>query len=100
VPWNGFYRINATVTDGKLRMSMYAEKPGTDFHTLQIKRLVLLPLKGDVNGDRKLTEADVRAIADNIMGKTPKDFDEEAADVNNDKKINAADIVEIVNMMK
>ena len=43
VPWNGFYRINTTVTDGKLRISMVAEKPGTNWHTIQIKRLVKLP---------------------------------------------------------
>ena len=42
VPWNGFYRINTTVTDGKLRISMVAEKPGTNWHTIQIKRLVRL----------------------------------------------------------
>ena len=42
VPWNGYYRINTTVTDGKLRISMVAEKPGTNWHTIQIKRLVFL----------------------------------------------------------
>ncbi len=42
LPWNGFYRINTTVTNGKLRISMVAEKPGTNWHTIQIKKLIKL----------------------------------------------------------
>ena len=43
MPWNEFYSVSTTVTDGKLRISMVAEKPGTNWHTIQIKRLVRLP---------------------------------------------------------
>lgn len=61
---------------------------------LTIKKL------GDANGDGDVTDADVKAVAKHIMGQTPTDFDEEAADVNGDKVVNVADIVEIVKMKK
>lgn len=61
---------------------------------LTIKKL------GDANGDGDVTNADVEAVAKHIMGQTPTDFDEEAADANGDKAVNAADIVEIVKMKK
>ena len=52
LPWSEFYSVNTTVTDGKLRISMVAEKPGTNWHTIQIKRLIL---KKDVNDLNDLT---------------------------------------------
>ena len=55
---------------------------------------------GDVNGDGDVTEDDVDAVANHIIGQTPTDFDLDAADVNGDKTINAADIVKIVNIIK
>jgi hypothetical protein len=55
---------------------------------------------GDANGDGKLTEADVKAIADHVMGHDPENFSERNADVNGDEKIDAADIVELVNWIK
>lgn len=61
---------------------------------LAIKKL------GDANGDGDVTEADVDAVANHIIGQTPTDFDLDAADVNGDKTINAADIVKIVNIIK
>lgn len=61
---------------------------------LAIKKL------GDANGDGDVTEADVNAIANHIMGQTPDGFDEEAANVNGDNEINAADIVALINLIK
>ena len=55
---------------------------------------------GDANGDGDVTEADVKAIAQYIMGQTPTGFDKEAADANQDNKLNAADIVTINNIIK
>ena len=57
------------------------------------------PLIGDANGDSDLTGADVKAIADYIMGNPPEGFNENNADVNGDKKINVADIVKLLNML-
>ena len=100
LPWSDFYRINTSVTNGTLRIALVVEKPGTNWHTIQIKRLVLLPEKGDVNSDGKRNEADIMAIVAHIMGQTPTNFNLKAADVNGDGEINVADIVEIVNLMK
>ena len=61
---------------------------------LTIKKL------GDANGDGDVTDADVKAIAQYIMGQTPTGFDKEAADANQDNKVNAADIVTINNIIK
>ena len=43
LPWSDFYRIYTSVTDGTLRIALVVEKPGTNWHTIQIKRLVKLP---------------------------------------------------------
>lgn len=42
IPWSHFYRINTKVTNGTLRISLVVEKPGTNWHSIQIKRLVYL----------------------------------------------------------
>ena len=55
---------------------------------------------GDANGDGYVTDADVKAIADFIMGKTPEGFDMDAADANQDTNVDAADIVTIIKYIK
>lgn len=50
-------------------------------------------LMGDANSDGEVDERDVQAIANHIMGDTPDDFDEEAADLNGDDKIDVVDVV-------
>ena len=62
--------------------------------------LIVERLMGDANGDGDLTEADVNAITNHIMGQTPNGFDEKAANVNGDNEINAADIVALINLIK
>lgn len=54
---------------------------------------------GDANSDGELSKDDVNAIANHIMGDTPKNFDEEAADMNCDKLVNAVDIVKLVDLL-
>ena len=55
---------------------------------------------GDANGDGDVTDADVKAIADFIMGKTPEGFDIDAADANQDTNVDATDIVTIIKYIK
>ena len=50
-------------------------------------------LLGDANSDGKINETDRNYIVRHIMGDTPDDFDEEAANLNGDEKIDVADIV-------
>ena len=57
-------------------------------------------LKGDANGDGVISDADVIAVKDYIMGNEPENFVFEGADANEDGKVNVADIVEIVNKKK
>ena len=52
-------------------------------------------LMGDANGDGELSETDRYYIVCHIMGDTPEDFDDKAADLNYDKKVNVADIVKL-----
>jgi hypothetical protein len=56
-------------------------------------------LDGDVNLDGKVNDADVKDIANYIMGMTPEGFYKNAADVNKDNKVNVADIV-LINKMR
>ena len=50
-------------------------------------------IMGDANGDFKLDQKDVTAIVNHIMGDSPDNFDEKAADMNGDEKIDVTDIV-------
>ena len=55
-------------------------------------------LRGDVNGDGIVNQADVDIVANYIMG-TSTGFSFEDVDVNNDGYANAADIVKIVEVI-
>ena len=48
---------------------------------------------GDANGDGELSETDRSYIVRHIMGDTPDDFDEKAANLNGDEKIDVVDLV-------
>ena len=54
---------------------------------------------GDCNKDGSVDVADIVAIANHILGKTPATFIESAADVNGDSSIDVADIVALANML-
>ena len=54
---------------------------------------------GDVNRDGDIDVADIRCIANYILGKPNVFFDEEAADANNDGDIDVADIRTIANII-
>jgi len=55
---------------------------------------------GDANSDGELSETDRDYIIRHIMGDTPDDFDEEAANLNGDENIDVADIVELNDLLK
>lgn len=44
--------------------------------------VALLAGSGDVNGDGKIDEKDIKLIAEYIMGKSPENFNKDEADVN------------------
>ena len=55
-------------------------------------------LRGDVNGDGKVTIADVTALVNIILGKTTS-YNAEVADINSDSKITIADVTALVNLI-
>ena len=56
-------------------------------------------LKGDVDGDGKVTAADIVAMTNYMMGNPPAGFSKANADVNLDGVINIADIVAVSNII-
>lgn len=99
-------KASADITAGKktgyLKKIKLASNDNTgiiiDEEAFEIEVLSYIP--GDVNSNGEVDENDIIAIVKHIMGQTPDNFDEEAADVNQDQKVNVADIVEIVKMKK
>lgn len=55
---------------------------------------------GDVDGDGKITIADVKGIADYLLSKQVQDFSVEAADVNQDGSINISDVSYVISLLK
>ena len=60
---------------------------------------VVEPVKGDVNGDRQVTIADVNVVIDIIQGHTYTDEIMARADVNGDGEITVADISELISII-
>ena len=56
-------------------------------------------LKGDADGDGKVTAADIVAMTNYIMGNPPADFSKANADINLDGVIDIADIVAVSNII-
>ena len=54
-------------------------------------------LKGDVNGDNKVTDEDIPPLADYILNPTDSDFPVYRADMNSDKVVDVYDIIAIRN---
>ncbi len=96
---NGVCGIRTKVTDGTLRISMVAEKTGTNWHTIQIKKLVKLSIAGDANGDGSLNSEDVFALVNYILGRGTL-ANEAAADVNGDETVDIADVAALIELVK
>lgn len=73
---------------------------GTYLPVFEIGEKTAELLPGDANGDGELNETDRNYIVRHIMGDTPEDFDEEAADLNGDKTVNTVDLVKLINLLK
>jgi len=56
-------------------------------------------LRGDANGDKKVTITDAVSIVNCILGNPSGDFNTKAADVNGDGKITITDAVGVVNII-
>lgn len=56
-------------------------------------------IKGDANGDGRVSVTDITAIASYILGDTPANFDIQMADVNGDGRISVTDISALVTLI-
>ena len=56
-------------------------------------------IKGDANGDGKVSILDVTTAIDSILGNNPQPFVFEAADVNEDGKISITDVTSIIDII-
>ncbi len=62
-------------------------------------RIPKTTLLGDVNGDGKVTIADVTALVNILLGKDASGYDRDAADVNSDGGRTIADVTALVNIL-
>ena len=75
---------------------------GGDKHTVDKYEAVINitdAINGDSNGDGSVDVADIVVVANYILGNTPANFIESAADVNGDGTIDVADIVSLANLL-
>ena len=77
------------VTAGSIEEIPYAE----------INKITIISGKGDVNCDNFIDKNDVNAIVNHLLGYTPDNFNEGAADVNGDGNVNISDIVALINLI-
>lgn len=56
-------------------------------------------VKGDANGDGRVSVADMAIIASHIMGDNPANFNEKQADVNGDGRVSVADISALASLI-
>ena len=80
----------------------WGSKPGTITSLQLLKGSLQLPelTMGDVNSDGFINAADVRAIAQHIIGLTPDKFNAEAADINDDDTVNIADVTALIKLLR
>ena len=75
---------------------------GNDWTIFDNFRLVYLgqpAVPNDVNGDRQVDADDVRALVSHLLGKTPKNFNIDAADINGDGNIDISDVTALVSII-
>lgn len=90
----GKYNIvltNIVVTTADLQQT----KVGRIVSVLTIPSYII----GDANGDEEINVTDIASTASYILGTTPANFVEKAADVNEDCEINVTDIAGIANII-
>ena len=95
--------LDCDVTDGTLHLGMVAEKPGTNWHSIQIRSLdrkgdVSVGIKGDANGDGTVDVADIATVISYMAGQTAG-LVKEKSDVNGDGTVDVADIAAIIEIM-
>ena len=88
-------KLSVNITNAKYSLTSGASKVIMPETTGELTVKIL----GDANSNGGLSKEDLNAIVSHIMGDTPDNFDEDAADLNGDKKANAADIVMLIDLL-
>lgn len=96
----GFYKLSTTGTIGANEAYLiYDGSAGAcEFFILDGTSDIEV-LTGDVNGDGKVSEADVVAMMSYIIGENPENFNVSAADVNGDGNVTVADVVAVIDII-
>ena len=68
----------------------------TIFDNFRLVYLGLPPVRYDLNGDREVDVADVRALVKHLLGNTPDGFNLDAADINGDGDVNISDVTALI----
>jgi hypothetical protein len=89
--------INWYQTIGSDAHPVFDNTHGTVFKNADGTYYSTLCLKGDINKDGKVDEADMEALADYILNPVDEDFPVKLADLNNDSAIDVYDIVALRN---
>lgn len=96
----GFYKLSATGTiDANQAYLIYDGSAGAcEFFSLDGTSDIEVST-GDVNGDGKVSEADVVAMMSYIIGENPENFNVSAADMNGDGNVTVADVVAVIDII-
>lgn len=87
-----------TVKSGSFKACYSGDKAMTDPYTCEVRTGDVM--KGDVNGDEKISLGDILMIRDHMLGRTElTDAQLQAADVNGDNRVSLGDIVMIRDYM-
>ena len=77
----------------------FANLTRRSYYAVRLVKAVTVALKGDANGDGRVSITDAVAVVDYILGNPPVGFNVEAADVSGDGNINITDAVGIVDII-
>lgn len=74
-------------------------KEGTEF-TANCKVTVMESIiKGDVNGDKRVSISDVSILRNYLLGNNPEKYNDKAADMNEDGRVSISDVSKLVNQL-
>ena len=74
-------------------------KEGTEFTANCKVTVTESVIKGDVNGDKRVSISDVSILRNYLLGKNPEKYDEKAADMNGDGRVSISDVGKLVNQL-
>jgi len=95
------YTVNLTAANGAVGIKFATSSKRAYIDDIKLVAAATEPevLLGDVNGDGKVTIADVTALVNILLGKDSSSYNLDAADVNEDGTRSIADVTALVNIL-